>query len=200
MLRLLDLFCGAGGCSMGYHRAGFEVIGVDINPQPRYPFEFHQADALTFPLGGFDVIHASPPCQAYCKATAWRGNRADHLDLIDPVRERLIESGLPYVIENVNCARKKLRQPVMLCGTMFGLAFQRHRWFELRPKFLLLTGNCRHSKEDFSFDHGGKQPESVYRSAIGCHWMSILESRQAIPPSYTEYIGRQLILAIGGKS
>jgi DNA (cytosine-5)-methyltransferase 1 len=101
--RLLDLFCGAGGAAMGYSRAGFEVVGVDINLQPHYPFEFHQADAMTYPLDGFDVIHASPPCQAYTrKAASWgraRNHWLEHPDLLGPTRELLIATGLPYVIE-----------------------------------------------------------------------------------------------------
>ena len=111
--RLLDLFCGAGGAAVGYHRAGFDVVGVDIEPQPRYPFEFHQADAMTFPLDGFDVIHASPPCQAY---TDLRRARAASTALIEPVRERS-RFGVPYVIENVEGA--PLLDPIVLCGTMF---------------------------------------------------------------------------------
>src|SRR5512140_2399640 len=98
---LLDLFCGAGGAAMGYHRAGFDVVGVDIKPQPHYPFEFHQADALTFPLAGFDAIHASPPCQAYsAMRTTWNA-RNDHPDLLPPTRAMLEAANIPWVIENV---------------------------------------------------------------------------------------------------
>lgn len=99
--KLLDLFCGAGGAAMGYHRAGFEVVGVDIKPQPRYPFEFHQGDAMTWPLEGFDAIHASPPCQAYTVAQNATRNGAAHPDLVAPVRERLQATGKPWVMENV---------------------------------------------------------------------------------------------------
>src|SRR6476660_7498674 len=103
--RLLDLFCGAGGAAMGYHRAGFEVAGVDIKPQPHYPFEFHQADAMTYPLDGFDVIHASPPCQAFTQMSArWRGKggKADsHEDLLTPILEKLASNRVPYIVENV---------------------------------------------------------------------------------------------------
>lgn len=120
--KLLDLFCGAGGAAMGYHRAGFEVTGIDINPQPHYPFKFIQADAMTYPLGGFDCYHASPPCQRYSILT--RGLHQDRIenypDLIAPIRDRLLHTGKPYVIENVEGARKLLINPVKLCGTMFG--------------------------------------------------------------------------------
>ncbi len=146
--RLLDLFCGAGGCSVGYHRAGFDVVGVDSKPQPRYPFEFHQADAMTFPLDGFAAIHASPPCQAYSTMTKMH-KKSDHPDLVAAMRELLIGSGTPYVIENVSGS--PLRDPVMLCGTMFGLGvkvanaeLRRHRLFE--TSFFMLYGlQCRHS-------------------------------------------------------
>jgi DNA (cytosine-5)-methyltransferase 1 len=127
--RVLDLFCGAGGASMGYHRAGFEVVGVDLVPQPHYPFVFVQADALTYPLDGFEVVVASPPCPGYSRATAFhRGARAKHPLLIEPIRERFKAQGVPYVIENVEGA--PLLHPILLCGTMFGLRSIRHRLFE----------------------------------------------------------------------
>lgn len=145
--RLLDLFCCAGGAAMGYHRAGFEVVGVDINPQPNYPFEFVQADALTFTidrwgqwwsedvrcglygLGKIDAVHASPPCQRYSDLAHRNGNAADWPDLIGPTRARLAAAGVPYIIENVEGA--PLLDPVVLCGTMFpGLRVLRHRGFE----------------------------------------------------------------------
>src|SRR5688500_4187308 len=117
-MRLLDLFCGAGGCSEGYHRAGFEVVGVDLKAQKNYPFEFIQADALDYPLDGFDVIHASPPCQAY--SVLRRANPdAEYADLIEPTRAKLQASGLPWIIENVPGA--PLAQSITLCGSMFGL-------------------------------------------------------------------------------
>lgn len=207
MPRLLDLFCGAGGCSVGYHRAGFEVVGVDINPQPNYPFEFYKLNALDALQGAidgndfgsgaylydFDAIHASPPCQFYAGSTAWRGNRDDHPDLIGPTQELLRATGLPYVLENVPDARRLLRDPLLLCGTGFGLRVRRHRYFELSWAWNLLMNGCHHRATDYSFDHGGKQPESVYRDAMGCEWMTVQESRQAIPPAYTELIGHQLI-------
>jgi len=151
-MRLLDLFCGAGGAAMGYHRAGFEVVGVDINPQPRYPFEFHQADAMSilrgmegwpsfngemWRPGYFDAVHASPPCQAYSAANNIH-QRTDHPDLIDATRDLLLATGLPYVIENVPGA--PLRNPYLLCGLAFGLNVKRHRLFE--TPIAMLTPPC----------------------------------------------------------
>lgn len=200
--RLLDLFCGAGGCAAGYVRAGFEVHGVDNRPQPRYLLSgassFTQAGALEYLAAHgreYDAIHASPPCQAYSRATAWRGDRANHPDLIDPVRELLMASGVPWVIENVECAGRLMRSPVLLCGTMFGLRVRRHRMFEFFA-WHALTPDCRHVSDDYSFDHGGKQAESVYRDAMGCGWMTVHEARQAIPPAYTEFVGKQLLNAL----
>lgn len=195
---LLDLFCGAGGVSVGYHRAGFDVVGLDVRPQPRYPFRFVQGDAMRppFDLRQFDAIHASPPCQAYSRATAWRGDRSSHPDLIADVRDMLRRSGRPYAIENVQDARFRLVAPIMLCGTAFGLPIRRHRWFELSVPTVELTRFCEHRRADLSHDHGGKQTESSYRDAMGCVWMTVQESRQAIPPAYTEWVGRQLMAAL----
>jgi DNA (cytosine-5)-methyltransferase 1 len=145
--RLLDLFCGAGGAAMGYHRAGFDVVGVDIKPQPHYPFEFHQSDALEYVAEHgheFDAIHASPPCQAFTALKSmW--NAKPHPDLVDPTRQLLIASGKPYVIENVPGA--PLIEAWMLCGTMFGLGtgeaeLRRHRLFE--TTFAMLVPPCSH--------------------------------------------------------
>src|SRR3990167_5832997 len=142
-MRLLDLFCGAGGAAMGYHRAGFDVVGVDINPQPRYPFEFHQADALTFPLDGFDAIHASPPCQAYTAMRRLGKNAGSNApELVDPIRSRLVGSGVPWVMENV--VGSPLLNPLMLCGSSFGLGVQRHRLFE--GSHLVFGLPCRHGE------------------------------------------------------
>lgn len=130
---LLDTFCKAGGAGMGYHLAGFEVVGVDIEPQKHYPFEFHKADALEFIAQHgheFDVIHASPPCQFGSEATPMAA-RANHENLIPATREALKHAGRPYVIENVENVRVWLKNPVMLCGSMFNLPVWRHRYFEL---------------------------------------------------------------------
>jgi DNA (cytosine-5)-methyltransferase 1 len=144
--RLLDLFCGAGGCSVGYHRAGFDVVGVDISPQPNYPFEFHQGDALE--LGAemwrdFDAIHASPPCQAHStigKQVRGRFSHIEHVDLVEPTRHLLLATGLPYVIENVVGA--PLNNAIQLCGSSFGLNVRRHRLFEC--SFPAMALPCAH--------------------------------------------------------
>ena len=142
--RILDLFCGAGGAAMGYHRAGFDVVGVDIKPQPRYPFEFVQADAMTYPLDGFDAIHASPVCKRHSAATpTWA--RKNHPNQIPPTRERLIRTGLPWVIENVPGA--PLRPDLKLCGCMFGLnELERERWFETNWATPELRSPCYHRR------------------------------------------------------
>jgi hypothetical protein len=192
--RLLDLFCGAGGCSVGYHRAGFDVVGVDLHPQPNYPFRFLQMDALEYlenveVSSGFDAIHASPPCQHYAGSTAWRGDRSKHPDLIGPTRELLEATGLPYVIENVPDARRHLRNPLMLCGSAFGLRVRRHRYFETNWPLGVLTLGCHHRRADLAFEHKG---ERAYADAMGCEWMTAREAREAVPPAYTELIGCQL--------
>ena len=154
--RLLDLFCGAGGAAKGYQRAGFYVVGVDIKPQPRYcGDEFHQADALTFPLEGFDAIHASPPCQAYSPlANMW--SEREYPQLIEAIRDRLAETEITFVIENVPGA--PLLAPITLCGTMFGLGYgdadlRRHRCFEVHPGLFALQPPC---------SHGGRRTIGVY--------------------------------------
>jgi len=198
--KLLDLFCGAGGCACGYTRAGFDVTGVDHVPQKRYLLSgatrFVQTDALEYLAEHgreYDVIHASPPCQAYSRATAWVGDRSSHPDLIAAVQRLLAASGRSYVLENVQDARHLLHEPVMLCGTMFGLPFQRHRYFECPWLPFELQPDCQHRSGDYSHDHGAKQTESVYREALGCDWMTCHEARQAIPPAYCEWLGRRLI-------
>lgn len=198
---LLDLFCGAGGAAKGYMDAGFYVIGIDSKPQPHYPGEFLERDAMAWVAEHghkYAAIHASPPCQAYSRATAWRGDRADHPDLIAEVRGLLLATSRPFVIENVQDARRHLRQPIMLCGTSFGLPIQRHRYFECSWPTTQLLPACQHRRGDFSHDHGGKQTESQYREAMGVMWMTVMESRQAIPPAYTRFLGKQLMEYLEG--
>ena len=207
--RLLDLFCGAGGAAMGYHRAGFDVVGVDIKPQKHYPFEFHQADALTYPMEGFDALHASPPCQRYSAATRVHGiDRVEsHPDLIVATRDRLRASGAPYVIENVVGA--PLRDPLMLCGSMFDLAVRRHRLFEGSiPDFPPYS--CNHTERAVPVYghsgaganrgreriHGRSNSGEDWRRAMGIDWMTNAEIVLAIPPAYTEFIGRALMEAL----
>ena len=185
--KALDLFCGAGGAGMGYHRAGFDVVGVDIRPQPHYPFEFHQGDAMTWSLHGYDAIHASPPCQHYAPVTAWRGRQQDHPDLLVPIVDRLAGSGVPWVVENVPHA--PLVPDFVLCGSMFGLAVWRHRWFLTSWAGFELVPPCQHAGL-LPFMHKG---ERAYADAMGCDWMSTRESRQAIPPAYTEWLGARLL-------
>ena len=200
--RLLDLFCGAGGATKGYQLAGFYVVGIDINPQPNYcGNQFVQADALRSlryvvrgfaGYDGFDAIHASPPCQHYSQATAWRGRREDHPDLIEPTREALDATGLPYVIENVEAARNRLIRPVMICGDDVGLPIHRRRFFETNWPLTVFELAQRHERR-LQFDHGATSRESEYRAAMGCDWMTVTEARQAIPPAYTKLIGHQLL-------
>jgi hypothetical protein len=192
-----DAFCGAGGCTRGYQLAGFEIWGCDVKPQPRYVGErFFQVDALELLadpefMAQFSFVSASPPCQHYANVTRWQGNQDEHPDLIAPTRELLEATGLPWVMENVRT--DELRADFMLCGTMFGRPFRRHRHFETNWSGLVMSLGCQHRSSDYSFDHGAKQPESVYRDAIGCEWMTVLESREAIPPIYTSHIGARLL-------
>jgi DNA (cytosine-5)-methyltransferase 1 len=188
---------------MGYSKAGFEVVGVDSKPQPRYPFEFVQADALEYPLEGFDVIHASPPCQHYSALNNGRwGNATGHPDMVAAVRERL--RGHIYVIENV--PRSPLLFPITLCGSMFGLGvdgfgLRRHRLFE-SPVELAAPRPCDHSLPClgvYGHSRGGGPLKGrtanadQARAILGTPWMSRDGCSQAIPPAYTEYIGRQLL-------
>jgi hypothetical protein len=193
--RLLDLFSGAGGAGYGYKLAGFHVTGVDVVPQPRYAGdEFIQADAMEFPLDGFDAVHASPPCPSYANVTKWRGNQDDHPRLIEPIRERLEASGLPYVIENV--ITPEIRSDFMLCGSMFGLKVRRHRFFETNWSGLVLLDPCRHAPDDLPFEH---KNERAYADALGCEWMTAREGRDAIPPAYTNFIGERLMSVVNAE-
>jgi DNA (cytosine-5)-methyltransferase 1 len=214
--RLLDLFCGAGGAARGYQLAGFDVTGVDIEPQPRYAGdEFIQADAMELLacgvfLRGFDAIHASPPCQGYVQ---WQnlnaeryGSRVAHPMLIAPVRERLRASGLLYVIENVQGA--PVVRMSMLCGSMFGLGLRRHRFFETNL-LLLDHPSCGHTGDELAV-YGKLDGRRIWTRAdgsevravatleqaqavMGIDWMDWDEIKEAIPPAYTEHIGRQLL-------
>jgi DNA (cytosine-5)-methyltransferase 1 len=217
-LRLLDLFCCAGGAGMGYYHAGFEVLGVDMNPQPRYPFEFVQADALEFVAARgreFDVIHASPPCQQFSRSRHLKTARHDHPDLIAATRDALRATGKPYIIENVEGA--PLKNPLTLCGSMFGLGVIRHRLFETWPELYFLPASCRHSgvlpmwwKSRVKALAAGKSFEfitvagnsflmSEAKAAMGIDWMRRYEISQAIPPAYTEYIGKQMIASLSSR-
>lgn len=196
---------------MGYHRAGFEVVGIDIEPQPHYPFEFHQADALAvlseYPWDqDWVAVHASPPCQAYSNAQKLRGNV--HPDLIGPTRELLESTGLPYVIENVVGA--PLRDPVTLCGAMFGLRTYRHRLFETNwelaapehPPHVARTTKMGRPPGDGEFMHvvGNFSGVAEAREAMGIDWMPGHRMREAIPPAYTEWIGAQLLRVVRARS
>ena len=208
-MRLLDLFCGAGGAAMGYRRAGFdEIVGVDIKPQPRYPFTFVLADAMTYPLDGFDVIHASPPCQAYSSTANIPHRHTLSPKLLGLCRARLQCCGVPWVIENVAAA--PMERTVTLCGQAFGLRVYRHRRFET-PILVLTPPHERHRHRigtgKLSQYHTFPAAKvltvagHLFRHADGCaamgiDWMTKGELSQAIPPAYTEYIGRHLLAAV----
>jgi DNA (cytosine-5)-methyltransferase 1 len=227
--RLLDLFCGAGGASMGYWRAGFAPIGVDIKPQPNYPFPFLQADALdraSWPLWMFDrtpdVIHASPPCQRYSDLAKRNRNAHEWPDLIADTRQMISGMSNVWVIENVEGA--PLYNPMTLCGTMFPeLRVIRHRLFESNVSLggyqfcLRRTWALPHGRHPLVFTHdkrkahygkldqdtsfvqvtgGGNATVANKGAAMGIDWMTGAELNEAIPPAYTEYIGRQLLAAL----
>lgn len=200
---------------MGYHRAGFEVVGVDIDPQPRYPFEFIQHDALTLDrdfLASFDAVHASPPCQSYSDLAKRNGNAHMWPRLIEPTRELLKSLGVPYIIENVEGA--PLHDPVVLCGTMFPeLRVLRHRLFESNIELVAPA----HGKHPLVFTHdkrkahygkldqntsfvqvtgGGNSSIANARDALKIDWMNKHELNESIPPAYTEYLGQQLMRAV----
>lgn len=207
--KLLDLFCGAGGASMGYYRAGFDVVGVDIKPQPHYPFKFYLADALTFPLEGYDAYHASPPCQLWTKKNKdWGRKRVSEInypDLLTPIRERLKQIAKPYVLENVNGA--PLNGLLMLCGTMFGLKIIKHRFFEYNFEMPFSAPfTCNH-KGVYNPWQGKNRSADKFREATDIDWMPCSggasrkagytgDLSNAIPPTYTEYIGKYLLEAV----
>lgn len=208
-MRLLDLFCGAGGAAMGYHQAGFgEIVGVDIDPQPDYPFDFVQADALDpwWAHEDWDLIHASPPCQTHSAlAKGTNDNSSKYPDHIDETRRALRSYGhTPYVIENV--AGAPIRKDLMLCGEMFGLGVIRHRYFEMNWDCLELE-HVPHRGRVAGYRHGewfdgpyfavygeggGKGTVEQWQQAMGIDWTSNRKSiAEAIPPAYTEFIGNK---------
>lgn len=212
---LLDLYCGAGGAAMGYHRAGFDVVGVDHVEQPRYPFRFIRADATTFPLDGFDAIHASPPCHDHSTLAALHSKRDTGWMLATTVA-RLAGHGRPWIVENVEHAAFPLDVwRVMLCGSAFGLRLRRHRWFASNLMFLVPTcdhlllrsmggavgvyGNGGGDQNTLRSDgkrRAYKGTAAEARAAMGIEWMTRPELSQAIPPVYTELLGARLLEAL----
>lgn len=222
---LLDLFCGAGGATQGYVNAGFDVIGVDLNPQPNYPHPFVQEDALALlralPRGGrievggrefsrwdFEAVHASPPCQGYSNMSNCRPGLADSYPrLIGPVRDLLDEWGLPWVIENVPLARSEMREPVTLCGFMFGRELYRHRLFEVgggwtfdqpdHPAHTVPASKAGHWRPGTIMSVAGHvAPVAKAREVMEIDWTTREELAEAIPPYYAEYVGRQLLAVV----
>jgi DNA (cytosine-5)-methyltransferase 1 len=230
---LLDLFCGAGGAGEGYARAGFRVVGVDLDAKPlrHNPHETYQGDALEvldtllagepfhgYHLRDFAAIHASPICKGYSQAN--NIHRANYPMLIEPTRKRLRESGLPWVVENVRMTgrwRGHMPSAVVLCGTSFGLRVYRHRYFEA-SHLLFTPGPCSHPTKLLPgylsiFGHGARGTQKgnrgnhytrygvdAARAAMGIDWMTREELSQAIPPAYTQWIGRQLLPVVMGVS
>lgn len=203
--KLLDLFCGAGGASMGYHRAGFEVEGVDIKPQPHYPFKFYEADALELPLEGYDAYHASPPCQLW--AGGYNKYRKDYSDCLTPIRTRLELTHKAWVIENV--PKSPMRADFIITGDMVGLPqIKRERWFETNwwnniaviikqervYPTISITGTGTPTGTYKAFGRALKLKE--FQDAMSIRWMSRDEMSEAIPPAYTEYIGKYLMQSV----
>ncbi|MBM9621320.1 DNA cytosine methyltransferase [Streptomyces zhihengii] len=216
---LLDLFSCAGGAGMGYRRAGFDVVGVDIVPRPNYPFTFHQGDALAFltalitsgKIRCFAAVHASPPCQAGCALTvgtnASQGWGGTHIDLVPPTRALLEQTGLPYVIEQPN-GRAEIRKDLSLCGEMFSLGVLRHRNFELGGWTIEQPAHPKHRGRVRGYRHGrfydgpyvaaygsggGKATVPEMQTAMGIGWTDVREElTEAIPPAFSEHIGRAL--------
>ena len=202
-MKLLDLFCGAGGAGEGYRLAGFDVTGVDVCPQPKNPHEFIMADAIEYLAAygyQYDAIHASPPCQAYTKATKqWRMKGRKYADMIHITREALVEIGKPYVIENV--PGSPLNNPILLNGSVFGIKIHRPRYFE--TSFFMMQPDVPPMKPvkmgRSVIDGDIVQPVGHFSGVryvakeMGCAWMGQKELAQAIPPAYTEYIGKQMM-------
>jgi DNA (cytosine-5)-methyltransferase 1 len=207
--RVLDAYCCSGGAGAGYAAAGFLVTGVDIEPQPEYPFDFVQGDAVAFIREHgheFDLIHGSPPCQGWSPLNAY--NQQEYPMLIAGTREAMIASGTPYVIENVQAARSELKDPVMLCGPMFGLKMYRHRLFEASFPLDVLpdpahrwlcsrNGYLPTAERPFMSIHGGRHSRAWQRKAaeyMGTPWITTIRGVcEAIPPAYTQCIGYQLL-------
>lgn len=203
--RALDLFCGAGGAAMGLHRAGFDVTGIDNRPQPRYPFRFIQGDALNPPvrLADFDLVWASPPCQAHSMFSRNTKTAHRHVNRIPETRD-LLANHPCTVIENVPGA--PLRTDLVLCGSMFGLRVRRHRWFELSG-FAAMAPSCRHdylavyvvgngTPQWYRRKHGRNAGKDEWEAAMGIDWMTKAGIAQAIPPAYSEWIGTYAMMAL----
>jgi DNA (cytosine-5)-methyltransferase 1 len=208
-MKLLDLFCGVGGASVGYARAGFEVHGVDLKHGKRYPFTYLRADVLDVLkddefIQQFDVIHASPPCQTHSITKHLRnaqGKTTSKIDLIPETRVALIASGKPYIIENV--IGSPLINPIQLCGSSFGLQVRRHRLFESNVK--LQGSECNHKAQgrpvgvygslNDEIPNGGRTAKTIdeARKAMGMEWAIWSELVEAIPPAFTMYLGHQLL-------
>lgn len=209
--RLLDLYSCAGGAGTGYHRAGFDVVGVDINPQPNYPFEFHQGDALAYLAKhgeDFDAVHASPPCQDHSKMRRLRPMHGTG-DLLDGTRQALLDLGKPWVIENVPGA--PMRTDYRLCGCMFGLpGLRRERWFETSWQGFELRPKCHHTGETVTVaghtggsnarGDSGFGDKAAWQRAMGIDWMTTAELAQAIPPAYTQHLGEQLLAEVSAQA
>ncbi len=216
MVRLLDLFCGAGGAAVGYHRAGFEVVGVDNRPQKNYPFEFIEADALEYVAehgNEYDAIHASPPCQYYSRLRhlPWLKDKV-YWRSIPPTREGLQTTGRPYVIENVEDAKWDMVTPTTLCGQAMGLKIYRHRNFECSFGVVLAPSHQKHTRtitpgsaslaqrrhglNGWGGVAGHQAGVQRHRLQMGIDWMTGNELAQAVPPVMTEFIGKQLMAAL----
>lgn len=222
--RILDLFCKAGGAGRGYSDAGFEVEGVDIEPQPRYPYAFHKRSAFdaladrAF-MARFDAVHASPVCKVHTSLKAF--SAAHHVDQIPQTRAMLEATRLPYIIENVVGA--PLVDPIVLCGSMFGLGVRRHRLFEI-GRWTAMRPACDHRRQNAASPrypvkryHSGRPvitmspvigvygrgqglgvgEVDLWRKAMGINWMTRDELAQAIPPAYTRWLGDRILTHLG---